>query len=171
VLDAGCGTGALTLELARRGAEVVAVDLSATLIALAQERLAPQTQSLRIDFRVGDMLNEALGHFDHVVAMDSLIHYNTADIVRAYSALAARTRTSLVCTFAPRTNALAVMHFVGRLFPRGDRAPAIEPVRESTLRASIAAAPALAGWHAGRTQKISSGFYKSQALEVSRRMS
>ncbi len=31
-----------------------------------------------IDFRVGDMLDPALGRFDHVVAMDSLIHYNAA---------------------------------------------------------------------------------------------
>src|SRR5215470_8633787 len=38
VLDAGCGTGALAIEVARRGAEVVAVDVAPTLIALAQER-------------------------------------------------------------------------------------------------------------------------------------
>jgi magnesium-protoporphyrin O-methyltransferase len=40
VLDAGCGTGALSVEAARRGANVVAIDLSPTLIALARERLA-----------------------------------------------------------------------------------------------------------------------------------
>ena len=39
VLDAGCGTGALAVEAARRGAQVVAVDLSPTLIELARERL------------------------------------------------------------------------------------------------------------------------------------
>src|ERR1700744_264817 len=39
VLDAGCGTGALAVEAARRGAQVIAVDLSPTLIALARERL------------------------------------------------------------------------------------------------------------------------------------
>jgi magnesium-protoporphyrin O-methyltransferase len=170
VLDAGCGTGALTLELARRGAEVVAIDLSPTLIGLARERLAPQIQGLAVEFRVGDMLDPALGHFDHVVAMDSLIHYPTPDIVRALAALLAeRTRTSMVCTFAPRTTALAVMHFVGRLFPKGDRAPAIEPVREATLRQGIASEPALAQWQGRRTQIISSGFYKSQALEICRR--
>ena len=36
------------------------------------------------------------------------------------------------------------MHAVGRLFPRGDRAPAIEPVREGTLRQRIGSDPALA---------------------------
>ena len=39
VLDAGCGTGALAVEAARRGAEVVAIDLSPTLIGLARERV------------------------------------------------------------------------------------------------------------------------------------
>ncbi|HEX4510332.1 MAG TPA: RsmD family RNA methyltransferase, partial [Burkholderiaceae bacterium] len=32
VLDAGCGTGALAIEAARRGAQVVAIDLSPTLV-------------------------------------------------------------------------------------------------------------------------------------------
>src|ERR1700679_2298838 len=75
VLDAGCGTGALSVEAARRGANVVAIDLSPTLIALARERL-PQNLGLGvIDFHVGDMLEVTAGRFDYVVAMDSLIHY------------------------------------------------------------------------------------------------
>ena len=37
----------------------------------------------QIEFRVGDMLDPALGRFDHVVAMDSLIHYRAGDVVRA----------------------------------------------------------------------------------------
>ena len=40
VLDAGCGTGAAAIELARRGAEVVAVDLSPTLVQVAKQRAA-----------------------------------------------------------------------------------------------------------------------------------
>ena len=38
ILDAGCGTGALAIEAARRGADVTAIDLSPQLVALAQER-------------------------------------------------------------------------------------------------------------------------------------
>ena len=38
VLDAGCGTGALAVEAAARGAEVLAIDLSPTLVDLARER-------------------------------------------------------------------------------------------------------------------------------------
>ena len=39
ILDAGCGTGALAVEAARLGAQVVAIDLSPTLVNLARERI------------------------------------------------------------------------------------------------------------------------------------
>ena len=61
VLDAGCGTGAFAVEAARRGAEVVAIDLSPTLVNLARERLPAELAS-RIDFRSGDM--ECVGGTD-----------------------------------------------------------------------------------------------------------
>jgi magnesium-protoporphyrin O-methyltransferase len=112
------------------------------------------------------MLDPALGEFDHVVGMDSLIHYEPADVVRALSALAPRVRHSMLFTFAPRTPALAAMHAVGKLFPRGDRAPAIVPVAEATLRDALRGAPGLAGWHAARTSRVASGFYTSQAMEL-----
>src|SRR5579859_6650988 len=57
VLDAGCGTGALSVEAARRGAHVVAIDLSPTLIGLARERLPHSLGRGKIDFHIGDMLN------------------------------------------------------------------------------------------------------------------
>jgi magnesium-protoporphyrin O-methyltransferase len=169
VLDAGCGTGALSLEAAQRGARVLAIDLSPTLTALARERLPARPGSGSIEFRVGDMLDPGLGEFDHVVAMDSLIHYGLSDVLAAVSGLAARTRHSIVLTFAPRTPALTLMWTVGRLFPRRDRAPAIEPIAEHVLRRRLALEPALQHWRVGRTQRIASGFYKSQALELVRK--
>jgi magnesium-protoporphyrin O-methyltransferase len=168
VLDAGCGTGAMSVELAGRGAEVVAIDLSPTLVGLARERWATPTGLGRIDFRVGDMLDPALGVFDHVVAMDSLIHYQAPDMVRALAALATRTRRSIVVTFAPRTLPLAAMHAVGRLFPRGDRAPAIEPVAPTHLTRLLANDPGLDGWRLGRSERVAHGFYTSQGLELRR---
>ena len=166
VLDAGCGTGALAIEAARRGAHVVAIDLSPKLVAIARERKPQDLGAGEIDFRVGDMFDKALGRFDHVVAMDSLIHYRAEDTVRVLSGFAARAQASLLFTFAPRTPALAAMHAVGRLFPRGDRAPAIEPVAEENLRRLIRLEPGLGGWQPERTTRISSGFYTSQAMEI-----
>ena len=175
ILDAGCGTGALAVEAARRGAEVVAIDLSPTLVQLARERL-PQdllsgpvpARAGRVDFRSGDMLDASLGHFDHVVCMDSLIHYRAADIVDALARFADRTSRSIVFTFAPSNVLLASMIAVGRLFPRRDRALFIEPVAETALRRRIAECAALSAWRVGRTTRIASGFYTSQAMELIR---
>lgn len=168
ILDAGCGTGALAVEAARRGADVVAIDLSPTLIKLAQERLPSELSPGHVDFRVGDMFDTSLGEFDHIVAMDSLIHYQQRDVLRVLTSLATRTRHSIVFTFAPSTPALELMHSVGKLFPRSDRAPAIVPLVADRLRNVLLAEPSLYYWRVGRTLRISSGFYKSQALELVR---
>jgi magnesium-protoporphyrin O-methyltransferase len=165
LLDAGCGTGALAVEAAKRGAEVVAIDLSPNLVDVARERV-PHDLAKRISFCSGDMLDPALGRFDHVVAMDSLIHYRQPEALRVIAGLAARADRSMVFTFAPSNPMLVAMRGVGRLFPRSDRAPAIEPVGVASLTRALAAEPALAAWRVGRTERVASGFYTSQALEL-----
>lgn len=168
IIDAGCGTGALATEAARRGADVVAVDISPKLVELAARRSAEELQRPVVDFRVGDMLDPKLGQFDHVIAMDSLIHYEAVDMSKALARLAVRTRSSILFTFAPKTPMLALMHAVGRAFPRADRAPAIEPVGENALRSMLRNEPGLGGWSAARSVRIANGFYMSQALELRR---
>ncbi|WP_077001909.1 magnesium protoporphyrin IX methyltransferase [Variovorax sp. KK3] len=180
LLDAGCGTGALAVAAARRGADVVAIDLSPTLVGLARERqpaalvdgaglgVGVGERAGRIDFRAGDMLDPGLGRFDYIVGMDSLIHYRTPDAVQVLAGLAQRADRAVLFTFAPSNPALVVFRAVGRLFPRGNRAPWIEPVAEPALHRLLDADPLLAGWRRGRTQRIASGFYTSQALEMVR---
>lgn len=169
VLDAGCGTGSLAMILAERGAEVVAVDVSPTLVGYAQQRSEERGLTNAIDFRVGDMLDTTLGEIDYVVAMDSLIHYNSDDIADALATLAPRVRHAMVMTYAPQTALLSAMHAVGRLIPtREHKAPAIVPVSERKLQAAVASRTALNDFRLDRTARISSGFYKSQALEIVR---
>lgn len=168
VLDAGCGTGALAVEAAHRGATVVAIDLSPILVDLARER-APKVFSNTagsIEFRAGDMFDAALGEFDYVVGMDSLIHYETHDVVNILAGFAARTKRGILFTYAPRTPILAAMITLGRLFPKRDRAPWLQPIATDKLIAAIKANSQLKPWQIGRTEKISSGFYTSQALEL-----
>jgi len=165
VLDAGCGTGALAVEAARRGAEVVAIDLSPTLVALARERAPKDLGDGGIDFRVSDMLDPALGRFDWVVAMDSLIHYLAPDMAGMIARLAERADRGLAFTFAPRTPLLTLMHVAGKAFPRGNRSPAIEPIAEKTLRGLLAGLPSV---RIARSERIDSAFYISQAMELVR---
>ena len=166
VLDAGCGTGALTIEAAGRGAQVTAIDIAAGLVEIGQKRAGALTTSGTIDWRTGDMLDPALDSFDHVVAMDSLIHYPLADIAATLVALGADCRRSMLFTFAPQTPLLSVMHKAGKLFPRSNRSPAIIPVREARLRDRLAR---MQGWRIGRDHRVSSGFYTSHAIELVRR--
>jgi magnesium-protoporphyrin O-methyltransferase len=60
------------------------------------------------------------------------------------------------------------MHAAGRLFPRGDRAPAIVPVSDRRLHRLIDLQPGLEAWDLGRTQRVDVGFYISQGLELRR---
>jgi len=165
LLDAGCGTGALAIEAARRGAEVTAVDVSARLIEIARER-TPLNLRSAIRFAARDMLDPRLGRFDHVVAMDSLIHYRSGDIVHALAALAERTQRSVLFTVTPRTAPLTLMLAAGKLFPRADRAPAVAPTSLAALRRRLAAE--IPGVGVGRAERVSGGFYTSQAMELIR---
>ena len=170
VLDAGCGTGALSVLTAARGAEVVAIDLSPTLVKLAEERM-PSSSELNggsIRFLSGDMLDSALGKFDYVVCMDSVIHYCEADAVRVLSGLAERTENAILFTFAPKTPLLATMRAMGRLLPRSNRAPWIEPVSVNNLYRLLGKDRVLQNWNPAQTYRVKSGFYTSQAMELKR---
>ena len=163
VLDAGCGAGQMTVELAKRGAEVMATDISPSLVNIAELRL-PEEHRPQVSFAAGDMLSSDLGRFDYVIAMDSLIYYNADDIGRALAGLEARTDGAIVFTVAPRTKALMAMWYAGKLFPRSDRSPVMIPHCADKLakaaRAQGVAAPVRP------VDRITSGFYISQALEV-----
>jgi magnesium-protoporphyrin O-methyltransferase len=160
ILDAGCGTGVLATEAAKRGADVVAIDISESLVSHARDNAA-RIGGRQPRFLVGDMLDPALGRFDHIVAMDSLIHYRLPDIASACERLLARTEWSFVMTIAPRTPLLATMHAVGQFFPRGDRSPAIEPAKPHALRRLVEAH----GHRGGREHRVARGFYISHAME------
>ncbi|MEL6967910.1 MAG: magnesium protoporphyrin IX methyltransferase [Pseudomonadota bacterium] len=165
ILDAGCGTGALAVEAARRGADVVGVDVSSSLIDVAKARTPADLGSGSVLFVTGDMLSADFGQFDHIVAMDSLIHYRLADVLAAVEHMAPRVSRSILFTFAPRTPLLAAMHWSGKLFPRDDRSPAIEPHAPNKIEAGLSAA--LAGqFQTARNHRVSTAFYKSQALEL-----
>lgn len=168
VLDAGCGTGALAVQLALRGAVVRAVDVSASLITVARERAPSRLAVGAVDFQCGDMLDAAHGTVDHAILMDSLIHYERRDAIAALENLAQRTRRRIVFTVAPATPLLRLMHLTGKLLPRGNRAPAIVPVAVPALLAAIARNPAFAAWRIGRTRRVTSGFYISHAIELVR---
>ena len=167
ILDAGCGTGALSIEAARRGAQIVAIDISPELISEASKRLPNDVDPTMIDFRSGDMANPDLGTFDYVVAMDSFIHYPLPSMANLIAHMASRTRHGLLFTFAPKTPALSAMKAIGKIFPQNDRSPAIEPVAEKALVTAIESSMTHDfGFRVNRRRFVSTAFYKSQAMEL-----
>ena len=169
LLDAGCGTGALSIEAARRGARVIAVDVAANLIDVAKRRAVREGLADAIEFRVGDMLSSAPERVDFAVAMDSLIHYNVSDVQGIVGGLTDRSSQSVLFTSAPWTPLLAAMHFAGRLIPHQQhRAPSIVPVKVHQLLADLDRQHRDDDWMAGRTHRVKSGFYFSQAVELTR---
>lgn len=72
VLDAGCGTGRVARELARRGLDVVGVDLDPDMLATAR-RKAP-----RLDWRLADLETIDLGRsFDAVLLAGNVMVFLT----------------------------------------------------------------------------------------------
>ncbi len=159
ILDAGCGTGLMTEELAKRGANVLAVDISPSLIRIAKKRLPYQLRN-NVTFTSGDMLDPKLGEFDFVLAMDSLIYYGADEVCASVVALGQRPTRKVIFTVAPRTNLLMLMWYVGKLFPRSDRSPVMMPQSPDRLIKDTE--------DFGDMQdlgRINSGFYISQAME------
>lgn len=85
VLDGGCGTGRVAIELARRGVEVVGVDVDDTMLAAAQAK-APELAWVHADLATFD-----LGRTFDVVALPGnvVIFVPAADLERAVHRLAA----------------------------------------------------------------------------------
>lgn len=163
VLDAGCGTGAMSEILAKRGAEVVAIDISPQLIDIARKRM-PEALLPRVTFASGDMLSADLGDFDHIMAMDSMIYYTAPDLGRALAGLALRC-PHIVFTVAPRTPFLMAFFGVGKLFPRADRSPTMIP--HAPKRISQELKRNQCDSTLLKLEQVNSGFYISACLEVS----
>ena len=84
VLDAGCGTGRIGRELARRGMDVVGVDIDPEMVATAR-RKAPG-----VDWRLADLATVNLGRsFDAIVMAGNVMIFLTP-----------RTESAVVATMA-----------------------------------------------------------------------
>lgn len=168
VLDAGCGTGAMAVELAQRGAQVTAVDISPALVDIARKR-EPADLAGQITWHAGDMTDAGLGAFDYAVAMDSMIYYTATDLAQILGQLGPRIDGRLVFTLAPRTPALMAMWRVGKLFPKTDRSPTMIP--HSTARVADALRVSGVPGRLRDIERIRSGFYISNCLTFQRGLS
>ncbi len=72
VLDAGCGTGRMSIELARRGINIVGVDLDEVMLGQARAKTP------HLDWRLGDLSTIVLdGAFDAIVLAGNVMIFLT----------------------------------------------------------------------------------------------
>ncbi len=85
VLDAGCGTGRVGRELARRGIDVAGVDIDPEMLATARKR------SPDVDWRLADLADADLGRtFDIIVMAGNVMIFLAAGTEAAVVANMAR---------------------------------------------------------------------------------
>ena len=85
VLDIGCGTGLLSVKLAKQGAQVTGIDLSADMLNVAEERARSLSLSMQFFEQPMQQLN-GFKNFDiAVIAIDSLNYLqNREDVVSTF---------------------------------------------------------------------------------------
>ena len=162
ILDAGCGTGVLSRMLDEKGAEVVGVDISEKLIEVAKNR---SSLNKNIEYFAGDMKEQSFGNFDYIIAMDSLIHYSTEDVISSIADFSTRANNSVLFTVIPSTFFLNSTLLLGKFFPKSERSPEVVPVEWGRLEQledrNINTL--------SKIKRIKSFFYVSEAWELANR--
>lgn len=78
VLDAGCGMGAQTVELAARGYQMIGLDISATMVSRACDEAVDR--GVHVDFERGDMRNISFDEpFDALLCWGTTFGYFTEE--------------------------------------------------------------------------------------------
>ena len=139
---------------------MVGVDISEGLIEIAKSRSA---ENKNLKFFAGDMNEPSFGHFDYIVAMDSLIHYDPEDIERSLTQFSSRVNFSIIFTVVPKTPLLSLKLELGRLFPKSDRSPIVAPVTERNL---VDLCSSVGRNKVRKLCRVKSSFYISEAWEL-----
>jgi SAM-dependent methyltransferase len=190
LLDAGCGPGTLTADLARRVApgQVIGIDVAAEAVAEAEAR-AREARVANLSFRVGDFRSAGLaaGSFDVVHAHQVLQHLRDPvgalgemrRLARAEGIVAARDGDYSAMVWWPEDARLALWREIylavtrhngaeadaGRRLLSWARAAGFQDVVYSTSTWTFAAAPDRAWWAGLWAERTRSSAFARQAVE------
>ncbi|KAL6319551.1 hypothetical protein AAG906_014227 [Vitis piasezkii] len=170
VCDAGCGTGCLSIPLAKQGAIVTASDISAAMVAEAEKQAREELLSGKDDglpapvmpkFEVKDL--ESLdGKYHTVVCLDVLIHYPQSKADGMIAHLASLAEKRLILSFAPKTFYYDLLKRVGELFPGPSKATRAYLHAEADVERALQKV----GWRIRKRGLITTQFYFAKLVEA-----
>lgn len=168
VCDAGCGTGSLSIPLAKQGAIVSASDISAAMVAEArkkaeEELLAENGGEVPVmpKFEVKD-LESLAGKYNTVVCLDVLIHYPQSKADGMIAHLASLAEKRLILSFAPKTFYYDLLKRVGELFPGPSKATRAYLHAEADVEMALQKV----GWKIQKRGLITTQFYFARLVEA-----
>ncbi|WP_061546468.1 magnesium protoporphyrin IX methyltransferase [Cylindrospermopsis raciborskii] len=164
ICDAGCGVGSLSIPLAVEGAKVYASDISAKMVAEAQDRAVISLKNTaNPTFTVQD-LESLTGNYHTVICLDVLIHYPQEKADEMISHLCSLGRSRVIISFAPKTFWLSILKKIGSFFPGPSKATRAYLHRESDVINILAKN----GFQIQRKAMTRTKFYFSQLLEATK---
>ncbi|KAI5383894.1 magnesium protoporphyrin IX methyltransferase, chloroplastic [Lathyrus oleraceus] len=162
ICDAGCGTGSLSIPLAKEGAVVCASDISAAMVAEAEKQAKEQlVSSVMPKFVVSD-LESLEGLYDTVVCLDVMIHYPQSKADGMIAHLASLAEKRLVVSFAPKTFYYDALKRVGELFPGPSKATRAYLHSEADVERALRKV----GWTIKKRGLIATQFYFAKLIEA-----
>ncbi|KAI3942955.1 hypothetical protein MKW98_005467 [Papaver atlanticum] len=171
VCDAGCGTGCLSIPLAKQGAIVYSSDISAAMVSEAEKQAKEELLGGSSDgssvvpvlpkFTVSDL--ESLdGKYDTVVCLDVLIHYPQSKADGMIAHLASLAEKRLILSFAPKTYYYDILKRIGELFPGPSKATRAYLHREADIERALQKA----GWKVNKKGFTNTQFYFANLIEA-----
>jgi len=100
VLDVGCGTGNHSFELARRGCQVVGVDIDGRMLAMARAKRTNAADN-RVEFIDGGVEALSQREFDLTVALFNVVNYilDVPSLISFFKAIRERIRENGIFIF------------------------------------------------------------------------
>lgn len=168
VCDAGCGTGSLSIPLAKEGAVVFSSDISAAMVAEAEKQAKEQlvadgngSAPVLPKFVVKDL--ESLdGKYDTVICLDVLIHYPQSKADGMIGHLASLANNRLILSFAPKTFYYDILKRIGELFPGPSKATRAYLHSEADVERALKKV----GWTIRKKGLITTQFYFAKLIEA-----